>query len=104
MWRIRGDQAEISTGASQLPDFFEQIYGHAAKIVGRHEVESRLEINTDDDEVRITPVARALAIKRDDSLIIIDRAFRPKAANNSKGLHLLATGQKPTAQHVDTNR
>src|SRR5207249_9761229 len=108
MRRVCRDQAEVCTGPCEFADFLNQVIGHAGEVIRGHEIESLLQINAINDEFRITPVAGALAIKRDDSLIIIDRAFRPKAANYSKGLHLLATGRhppspKPTARYLDTN-
>src|SRR5437667_7791839 len=91
MGRICRDQAEICTRACKLADSFEQISGHAGEVVCVHEIESLLQINTRDDKFRITPVVSALAIQRDDPLIIIDRALRPEATDDSKSLHLQTT-------------
>ena len=48
-------------------------------------------INAVDYELRITAIASALPIKRDDLPVIIDCAFRAEAANDSKSLHVLTT-------------
>src|SRR5437870_11499825 len=91
--RICSDQSEIGTRPSKLGDSLEQIIGHASKIVCGHEIESLLQINAVNDEFRITPVASALAIKRDDPLIIIDRALRPEATDDSESFHFLTTNE-----------
>src|ERR1043166_3422950 len=71
----------------------EQIIRHAAQLVGVHEIESLPEVNTDNDEFRVMPICSVLAIKRDDPLVIINRAFRPKATDDSKCFHLLTTNR-----------
>ena len=91
MRRIRSDQSEIGSGASELPDFFEQIPGHAGKITCGHEIQALLQINAVNDELRVTAVALPLAIELDGPPVIIERAFRTEAADNSKSFHWLIT-------------
>ena len=102
MGRVCRDQAEVCTGPCEFTDPLKQIIGHAGEVIRVHKIESLLQIHAINDELRITPVAGALAIKRDDSLIIIDRAFRPKAANYSKGLHFLSRNPRSQKLRRDT--
>src|SRR5262249_29901042 len=88
---IRRDQTEICAGARKFVDRLKQVIGHAGEVARVHEIEALPQIDTVDDKFRITPVAGALPIKRDDPLVIIDRAFRPKATDDPKSLHLLTT-------------
>jgi len=99
--RICSDQSEIGTCSCKFGDSSKQIISHAGKIVCSHEVESLLQINAVNDEFRITPAAGALAIKGDDLLIIIDRALRPKATDDSKSFHLLTTNPPSPALRRD---
>ena len=89
--RVCRDQAEGSTGARELADFIYKIIRHPGEVVRSHEVESLLQINAVNYELRITPIAGALAIERYDFPVIINRAFRAEAANDSKSLHVLTT-------------
>ena len=93
MRRICSDQAQIGTGPRKLGDSLQQIIAHVSELIRGHEIEALLQINAVNDEFRITAVVSALAIKRDQSLIIIDRALRPKATDDSKSFHLLDTNR-----------
>src|SRR4029077_13947585 len=95
MRRVCRNQAEGSTSPRELADFLKQVIGHAGKVFCLHEIQSLLHINAVDYELGITPIASALAIERDDFPIIINRAFRAEAANDSKSLHVLTTNPPP---------
>jgi hypothetical protein len=88
---VRRDQTEICTGTREFTDSFEQVSRHAAQIIRVHEIKAFPEINADDNKFRIMPIAGALSIQGYDSLVIIECAFRPKAADDSEGLHLVIT-------------
>ena len=79
------------TSARKFADSLDQIIGHPSKVIRVHEIESLPQVNTRDDKFRITPVARSLSVKRDDLLIIIDRALGAEATDDSKSLHLVTT-------------
>src|SRR5438552_6032122 len=89
MRRVRRNQAEGCTSLREFADFLEQILSHTGEITCIHEIESLLQVNAVNDELGVTPIARSLAVKRDDPFVIIDRAFRAEAANDSKSLHML---------------
>src|SRR5206468_8416635 len=89
--RVCRDEAKGCTSPRELADFLKQIISHARKVVCLHEIQSLFQTNTVDYELRITPIASALPIKRNDSPVIIDRTFRAEPANDSKSLHLLTT-------------
>src|SRR5262249_15245866 len=95
MRRVCRDQAEGCTGPRELADFLKQVFGHASEVVCLHEIQSLLHINAVDYELRITAIASALAIERDDFPVIINRAFRAEAANDSKSLHVLTKNPPP---------
>src|SRR4030095_6223078 len=89
MRRVRRNEAESCTGPRELADFLHQVIRHSSEVVCIHEVESLFQINAVNYELRITPIAGALAIERDDLFVIINRAFRAEAANDSESLHVL---------------
>src|SRR4029077_2869200 len=91
MRRVCRNQPEGSTGPRKLAKFLKQVIGHAGKVFCLHEIQSLLHINAVDYELGITPIASALAVKRDDFPVIINRALRAEAANDSKSLHVLTT-------------
>src|SRR5215510_431425 len=91
MRRVRGDYPEICSRPREFADRLKQEISHAAEIVCVHEIESLSQIDTGDDELGIMLIPSGLAIKRDDLLVIIECAFRPKPANDSQSLHLVTT-------------
>src|SRR5437868_6395586 len=91
--RICRNQAKICTCASKLPDCLKQIISHASQIVCVHESQSLLQIYAVNNEPRITSVADAFSIQRDNSLIVIECAFRPQSADDSQSLHFLTTNK-----------
>src|ERR1700757_465019 len=95
MRRVCRDQAKGCTGPRELANFFKQVIGHAGKVICLHQIQSLLHIYAVDDELGITPIAGALAIERDDFPVIINRAFRAEAANDSKSLHRLTANPLP---------
>src|SRR5207249_7354066 len=86
---VHSNQAKGCTSLRESADFLEQILSHTGEIVCVHEIESFLHVNAVDDELRITAIRRPLPVKRDDSPVIIDCAFRAEAANDSESPHLL---------------
>ena len=84
---------ELTRINTKFSDCLQQIISHAGKLVCVHEIKSPPEINADNDEFRVMPIASAFTINRDDLLIIIDRAFRPKATDHSESFHLLTANR-----------
>src|SRR6266403_2258300 len=87
MGRVCCDQSEVRAGAAEFLDFLYDGLNEAWQIVRDHELPHFVQIDAVDEKLRVTAVAGALAVKRDDRVIIIDRAFRSEAADDSKGLH-----------------
>ena len=104
MGRVCGDYSEICACPREFVDAFEQVIGHAAQVVCVHEVESLSQVNANDDKFRIMPVAGALAKKCDYPLVIVQCAFRSKAADHPKGFHLLTTNLLSIKLWRDTPR
>ncbi len=84
---VRCDQSEVRAGAGKLLDFLYDRFDEALQIVGDHEVPHFIQVDAVDEELRVTAVAGAFAVKRNDRTVILHRAFRPNAADDSKGLH-----------------
>src|SRR4029077_9788279 len=104
MRRVCGDYSEICARPREFVDAFKQVIGHAAQVICVHEVESLSQVNANDDKFRIMPVAGALAIKCYYPLVIIQCAFRSKAADHSKRFHLLITSLLSIKLWRDTPR
>ena len=102
--RVCGDYSEICAGPREFADCLEQVIGHAAQVVCVHEVESLSQVNANDDKFRIMPVAGALAKKCDYPLVIVQCAFRSKAADDPKRFHLLITNLLSIKLWRDTPR
>ena len=91
MWCVSRDQTKGCASSCKRANFLHQVIGHPGQVVRIHEIESPLQANAVNDELWITPVAGALAIKRDDSSVIINGAFRTEATDDSERLHVLIT-------------
>src|SRR4051812_38081706 len=87
MWRVGCDQTEVRAGIRQFRYLAGDHFDETGPIVSKNEVEFALEIDTVNQELRVAAVAGLFAIKGDDRLVIIDRAFRSHPANDSKRFH-----------------
>src|SRR5260370_5156653 len=86
MRRVWRDKAEVCAGPCEFADFLKQVIGHAGEIIRGNEIDSFLQIDAINDELRITAVAPPRAVELDDVLVIFDRALRAEAADDSEGL------------------
>src|SRR5262249_30078879 len=78
--------------------FLEQKISHTTEVVCLHEIEALLQINAVNYELRIAAIARPLPVEVNNSSVIINRAFRTDAANDSKNLHVLTA--KPSSPRL----
>src|ERR1700732_3343306 len=88
MWRVCRDQAEICTGPCEFVDFLKQVIGHAGKIIRGNEIDSLLQIDAINDELRITAVGPPRAVELDNALVIFDRALQAEADDHPENFHL----------------
>ena len=88
MRRVGGDDSKFRAGARKFLDLAQKKFRHAGEVVRFQEIDSLLEVDAVNDELRVTAVAFPVAIHRDDVLVVVDRALRPDAADHAQSFHV----------------
>src|SRR5260221_9208415 len=105
MRSVRRDESEVSSSFWETIDFRNKKLGNIIEFSREHVINERRGIDAVDNHCRITCIGCALAVRRDDSLVILDRGFGARAADDADCLHrdfgVAEKSTKPRSGSVD---